>query len=235
MSNSFTFKKKGMNLTAATNDTWESPLAQCPNPNTLYIEDILFNCVDGREMNEEDRISCLLENEIDPINGSKWNMHEVMNLDVRKVALDTLCGHLYLSDYTNNLIKKVTLSENKMEIVCGGQDKIGYSNGPLRDAKFDGPQGLAFDPCTRALYVADSNNHVVRKILLDENKVDVVCGFPKEFGCHDGTPEEVLFTYPQDIILDQNSGCLYVTDSNSIREVNLNGVRPHVRTISKTD
>jgi sugar lactone lactonase YvrE len=43
-------------------------------------------------------------------------------------------------------------------------------------ARFDSPQGLAFDPDTRTLYVADTNNHAIRTVAVDTGEVGTLTG-----------------------------------------------------------
>lgn len=45
-----------------------------------------------------------------------------------------------------------------------GARVTGWRDGTLRDALFDHPDGLAFDSDLAQLYVADSNNHVIRLV-----------------------------------------------------------------------
>ncbi len=45
-----------------------------------------------------------------------------------------------------------------------GTDTAGFEDGAVATATFNGPRGLAVHPGTGDVYVADSNNHVIRKI-----------------------------------------------------------------------
>lgn len=57
-----------------------------------------------------------------------------------------------------------------------GSGKPGFDSGPALQARFDSPQGLAFDPGTGTLYVADTNNHAIRSIDVDAGTVETVAG-----------------------------------------------------------
>lgn len=56
----------------------------------------------------------------------------------------------------------------------GGQ-KAGWKDGDFKDALFNTPQGLAFRN-SRLLYVADTENHLIREIDFDKETVNTVAG-----------------------------------------------------------
>ncbi|MDX2037797.1 MAG: thioredoxin-like domain-containing protein [Isosphaeraceae bacterium] len=74
-------------------------------------------------------------------------------------------GKLFIADTYNNKIKICTPAERKVESFLG-TGKPGLVDSP---AQFDEPGGLAF--ADGVLYVADTNNHAVRKIDVATKKV----------------------------------------------------------------
>ncbi len=61
--------------------------------------------------------------------------------------------------------------------LVAGADNAGYKDGPFYDARFNNPSGLAFDDKGERLFVADTNNHRVRVIYLNEgNRVETIAG-----------------------------------------------------------
>lgn len=81
-------------------------------------------------------------------------------------------GALLVADFNNNSIRKVTAA-GKVTTVAGlGPTKAGQVNGNLSSATFDGPQDVA--TFGSKIYVADHDNHVIRKI--DGNTVSTVAG-----------------------------------------------------------
>jgi uncharacterized protein (TIGR03437 family) len=82
----------------------------------------------------------------------------------RNVTLDG-SGALYFSDFTAQRVYRVALGASGALTTIAGTGVQGFSgdNGPATHAQLSYPAGLAFDR-TGALYIADSQNHVVRKI-----------------------------------------------------------------------
>ena len=71
-------------------------------------------------------------------------------------------GDLYVADSGNNQIRRI--SNNKVSLVAGNIDgSSGTDNGVGSNAQFNRPHGIAIDN-SGIIYVADKNNHSVRKI-----------------------------------------------------------------------
>ncbi|MET9550870.1 RICIN domain-containing protein [Streptomyces sp. NPDC006627] len=78
------------------------------------------------------------------------------------VAVDST-GALYVSEYENHRVRKVT-PDGKISTVAGtGTANYGGDGGPAASALLKKPRGLAVD-CVDTLYIADGDNHRVRKI-----------------------------------------------------------------------
>ena len=76
------------------------------------------------------------------------------------VALDA-ANNIYVSDEIDNLIRKIT--PDGMVSTFAGNGKAGAADSTGSAASFNGPGGLAFDAAGN-LYVADTNNNLIRKI-----------------------------------------------------------------------
>ena len=65
----------------------------------------------------------------------------------------------------------------------GGDGKAGFAvaDGPVKEARFNGPKGIAVGP-DGMVYVVDSGNHVLRKIDPAKGTMTVVAGVPGRGG-----------------------------------------------------
>jgi streptogramin lyase len=98
----------------------------------------------------------------------------------------------------------------------------GYEDGSLQTAKFRGPSGICADPIGN-LYIADSNNSLIRKIDIVTGMVSTIAGSTE--GYLDGYGTSAKFFRPTGICMDSN-GNLFVTDAFNwrIRKINLSNI-----------
>ncbi|MBK5294682.1 MAG: hypothetical protein JJE04_23750 [Acidobacteriia bacterium] len=116
----------------------------------------------------------------------------------RNVALDGQ-GNLYISDYSDHLVYRVTPSGQITTIA--GTGSSGYNgDGPALSTRLSFPAGLAVDG-QGALYIADSGNKLVRKLL--NGLLTTVAG---------GASQTIPLGVPTGVAVDP-AGNLYVADS----------------------
>lgn len=123
-------------------------------------------------------------------------------------------GDLYLALREGNAIFRIDAQSQTLHRVAGTGEK-GYSGdgGPAVNAKLNGPKGLAFAP--GVLYIADTENHVIRKIDLGSGVISTVLGTgqrgdgpePDPLACRLSRPHGVLFA----------NSVLFVADSEAHR------------------
>lgn len=113
-------------------------------------------------------------------------------------------------------------------VTYAGTKALGYNDHNKEKAQFFVPTSI--DEHQNVIYVADTNNHVIRKI--DNKKVTTVAGsFSKKDdlgkpigGYRDGDVSIALFNHPTDVTVIED-GTVYVTDSNNgaIRRITTSG------------
>ncbi len=130
------------------------------------------------------------------------------------VAVDGV-GNIYVADSNNNLIRKV--SPNGAVTTFAGQLTSGHANQQGTSSSFSSPNGIAID-AWGTLYVADSYNHLIRKIDKSAN-VTTLAG-QISGGFLDATGTAAKFTYPNWVGCDP-TGNVYVADTgnNRIRKI----------------
>jgi sugar lactone lactonase YvrE len=79
------------------------------------------------------------------------------------IAISPKDGHLYVSEWKNHTIRKITLPDGVVTTIAGIAGTSGNDNGSGASATFNQPRGLTFD-ASGNLYVADHSNHQIRKI-----------------------------------------------------------------------
>lgn len=70
-------------------------------------------------------------------------------------------GDLIVSEFTNNVLRRVTLAGEVTDFAGTGTG--GHMDGTLAAAQFFNPKGLAID-ASGAIYVSEAGNHMIRKI-----------------------------------------------------------------------
>uniref|UniRef100_A0A8C3AN03 NHL repeat-containing protein 2 n=1 Tax=Cyclopterus lumpus TaxID=8103 RepID=A0A8C3AN03_CYCLU len=89
-----------------------------------------------------------------------------------KVAVDSSRKRLAIADTGHHRILVVSLSGQLLHVIGG--PKSGRQDGELSEASFNSPQGVAIKG--EDVYVADTENHLIRKIDLLERRVSTLAG-----------------------------------------------------------
>ncbi len=133
-------------------------------------------------------------------------------------------GSLYIADSSNSTIRRLDLSTNAVTTFAGVPGVAGYFDNasyPGLAAYFNVPEGITADGAGN-LYVADSGNNVIRKVVIVSGAVSTLAGNPNgQPGSSDGTGANASFNNPLGICYDGVTNLLYVADSgnSTIREV----------------
>ncbi|ARF59226.1 RICIN domain-containing protein [Streptomyces gilvosporeus] len=132
-------------------------------------------------------------------------------------------GSLYVSEFNNHRVRKIT-TDGTISTVAGTGTK-GFSGdcGPAVSAQLNFPRGVAVDSAG-AVYIADSENHRVRKVAAD-GKICTVAGTgTKGFSGDCGPATAAQLDDPRGVAVD-STGTLYVSEYNNrrVRKITTDG------------
>ena len=132
----------------------------------------------------------------------------------RSIALDG-GGNLYVALREGNAIYRVDAATRTLHHVAGtGAQGYSGDGGQARTATFAGPKGLAW--ARDALYVADTENHVIRRIDLTTGVITTVLGTGRRGDGPEPDPMRCALARPHGVLVDDR-GVLYVGDSEAHR------------------
>lgn len=130
------------------------------------------------------------------------------------IALDT-AGNLYIADSNNNRIRKVDLAG--IITTVAGSGEAGYSGdgGPATSARLGSPLGVRADSAGN-LFIADSDNNVIRKVDLTGTITTVAGNFELGEGyAGDGGPAtSAQLGFPNYVSVDA-AGELFIADDDN--------------------
>lgn len=131
-------------------------------------------------------------------------------------------GNIYVADYGNNKIRKVTSAGTVTTLAGSGAPS--EIDGTGAGATFNGPDGIAYDGAGN-LYVADAIGNKIRKIVIATGVVTTYAGSGAPGHANGATLLTSSFNAPDGLTFD-SSGNLYIADfsNNSIRKISSGGV-----------
>jgi DNA-binding beta-propeller fold protein YncE len=123
--------------------------------------------------------------------------------------------NVYLALREGNAIYRINTTTATIHHVAGtGEQGYAGDDGPARVAKLAGPKGLA---CFRdLLYVADTENHVIRRIDLKSGIIITVLGTGRSGDGPEPDPRHCALSRPHGVLVD-GQGVVYVGDSEAHR------------------
>ena len=191
---------------------------------TLYIADSWFSAIrdfDGETVSTRPEVtkSC---NRIDDPAGNPLCSPLALTVDGNNLYVVDIKSDLYRIDLTTRAATKIAGTHG-----CGRNDDDEKSG---TAASFCAPQGIAINPVTGVIYVADTDSQTIRKVT-PEGKVTTFAGEAGVCGSTDSPKPgstkspEARFCVPRGIAID-SAGNLYVADKGNgkIRKITPDGM-----------
>lgn len=131
--------------------------------------------------------------------------------------------HLYIVDSYNHVIRKLALASGSVTTLAGTSGSFGSVDKPGTGARFLAPRGATLDHKGVNLFLTDTGNHSIRRIVLATGEVSTLAGNPEHFGLTDGEGFSSRFNEPEGITIDPTDTFLYVVDSlnHAIRKIQI--------------
>jgi sugar lactone lactonase YvrE len=143
------------------------------------------------------------------------------------VAYDDASGTIYMTESTANRLQAVAVVDpnDPTTWTIGASPfagdvagSAGFADGTLAAARFANPTGLYLDQPAQILYVADTDNHVIRAIDLARGMVSTIAGRPQAVGFFgDGGPATNALLFKPHAITRCGNGDLFVADTGNHR------------------
>ena len=159
--------------------------------------------------------------------------HRVRRLDLKAGSVDTFlgtgdrsvingpraidfdaAGNLYLVLREGNAVYRVGADKQLTRVAGTGEKGYTGDGGPAADARLNGPKGIAI--YKDSMYLADTENHVIRKVDLKTGVISTVAGTGERGDGPDGDPLKCRMNRPHGVFVD-SKGVLYIGDSEAHR------------------
>ena len=133
-------------------------------------------------------------------------------------------GNIYIAMRDNNIISRVDTQGNMTRFAGSGEAGYSGDGGKATEAKLKMPAGLTFDKKGN-LYIADRENHRVRKVDTRGTITTVAGNGTAGFGGDGGKASEAMLKHPSGVVVD-DKGNIYISDRSNerVRVVNSRGV-----------
>jgi sugar lactone lactonase YvrE len=133
-------------------------------------------------------------------------------------------GNIYIAMRDNNIINRVDTQGNMSRFAGTGESGFDGDGGKASEAKLKLPAGLTFDKKGN-LYIADRNNHRVRKVDTRGIITTVAGNGTAGFSGDGGKATEAMLQHPSGIAVD-DKGNIFISDRSNdrVRVVNRKGV-----------
>ncbi len=133
-------------------------------------------------------------------------------------------GNLYIADYLNNVVRKVT-TDGKISTLAGtGAQGYTGDGGPAANASMYRPFRLAWDALTGNIYVCEVGNNVVR-VIKPDGTIATFAGTGVQGYFGDGGPATKARLYLPSAVAPDGLGNVYIADGGNavIRKVDILG------------
>ncbi len=210
-----------VNATTGTSASFSFPWGICRIGTSLYVADSLNSTIRKIDISSASATVTTLAGTPGSFgyNDGPTGASSVLNYPA---GLSTDGSSLFVTELLNNDVRKINAATGETTTVAGGNylspaSGVGSTDGIGTSARFYSPYGITTDGTN--LYVSDTFNQTIRKIVISTGNVTTLAGTVGVSGVTDATGSAARFNYPFDVIYA--NGVLYVADfaNGSIRKI----------------
>lgn len=224
----------GTGQTDMTGDGGLATLASFKNPtglafdstrDLLYIADSDCNVVRAVAMATQVITTLVGQNGDGGYNGEGKFANQSLLKSPSGLFYDAQSDSLFIADSSNNRIRQVNLTIQRVTTYAGGATVGFFGDGGQRQlANLRMPTGITIDSKKRTLYFTDRGNHRIRKIDMQSNIISTVIGNGQAISTGDGFATVLASTNdPFGIDIDEAKQLLFFSEqaSNVVRVIDL--------------
>jgi sugar lactone lactonase YvrE len=178
----------------------------------VYIADMSNNRI--RKVGRDGKISTVAGNGLFTYGGDGGPAVSASIASPYGVALDA-GGNLYIADYNNNRIRKVSSGGIITTVAGNGQWSYGGDGGPATSAALRNPTDVAFDALGN-MYIADSGNQRIRRVDTAGRITTVAGAGPGGFAGDGGPATQAWLYLPVQVAVD-DTGNIFIADNRNHR------------------
>lgn len=131
----------------------------------------------------------------------------------RPLSITSDGANLFIADMQNNTIRKIEIATGAVSTLAGTAGTSGSADGIGSAARFHNPMGITTDGAN--LYLSDSMNNTIRKIVIGTGAVSTLAGTAGTSGSIDLTGAAARFSIPRGITTDGTN--LFVADNKNYK------------------
>jgi len=204
---------------------WPTTMFFGPRGNLLEKKEGRLNIKELRSSLPEviNRLGPYLDADAEPFYGmppGRWNKRTVLEYPAG-LAVNENESMIFVSDQLGNRVLGLTMDGNVM--YCIGNGEEGFKDGTLEQARLNGPRGMAMDSENFILYIADSENHAIRKVDLINDEITTIMGVgqPARRMANKIVGTSSPINYPSDLLLIGNDLYVSMLGSNQILKMDV--------------
>ncbi|MCB9680117.1 MAG: hypothetical protein H6733_01475 [Alphaproteobacteria bacterium] len=138
-------------------------------------------------------------------------------------------GNVFVLDMRNQRVRELMVDDWQIGTISGTGEKGYCGEGVAEDICWNFPQNanpepggaLALDEANQLMYVADTENAVIRVIDLVNDTTSLLAGKPGEEGDAVGAAADARFHWPSDLVLDGDQLFVADADNHKIKVIDL--------------